>query len=196
MPFGTGFGMGSASGGVSDGDKGDVVVSGGGTVFTVESVAGVKYTFVRKTTNTTGITSSSLATVTIGAAGGGNMALPVLTGHLYKFKASYLVQSDTTTSGISMSVTIPAVTEFAGLGRGISAADATSGEFQGAITASDDGVAVANVQAINTTYVQYIEGMILPSADGSITLRVANEAGAGNVSVRNGTILELWDFGT
>lgn len=196
MGFGTGFGMGSASGGVSDGDKGDVVVSSGGTVFTVESVKGVLYSQVKKTADTGSITSATPADATIGAAGGGTFQLPVTSGHYYKIRVTGVYRSDTATTGFVIGLTTPAITVYSALAHIMVGADGNTGGTQGNLSSSGDTLVGANTPVTNTDTPFLIDGILIPSANGNVTLQIANEAAAGNVTLRQGTILELWDFGT
>ena len=72
------------------------------------------------------------------------------------------------------------------------AADGAGGEFQGAISSSGDAVVPTAVPAINTDYLAIVEGLLLPSADGTLQLRARTETGTTIVTVRQGSIGMLY----
>lgn len=152
------------------------------------------YSRIVKTADTTAITSATPANVTVGAAGGGNLALPVVAGHRYRVRITWCLQSDTGTTGWILTCTIPAKTRFALLVNCPTAADGAAAEFQGTINTSGDAVTVPNAPVTNQDLAAVADGILVPSANGSITVQIANEAGAGNVAVMEGTCLELWDL--
>jgi hypothetical protein len=55
------------------------------------------------------------------------------------------------------------------------AADAAAGSWHGTIISSGDAVLASGVETANTTYVAKIEGTIIPSANGNISLAHAGE---------------------
>lgn len=120
------------------------------------------------------------------------LAFTVASGAYYYYRFVCLVRSDTATIGVKMSVTIPTVTAFGGQVSATVAADGTAAEFVGAITASADAVSPTDVPAINTDYVQIVEGVILPSANGTLQLQAATETGTTTVTVRQGSVGMLW----
>lgn len=157
--------------------------------------AGVSgYTKIVKTADTGTITSATPANVTVGAAGGGNMELAVVSGRRYRIRATWCYQSDTGTTGFVAALTAPADTRFAVIVHGLTSADGAAGGFQGSINSSGDSVAIANTAVANQDYVVIGDGIIVPSASGNLVMQAANEAGAGNITVCEGTCLELWDL--
>lgn len=125
-----------------------------------------------------------------------DMSFAVTSGRYYHFQFFVLFRSAGTTTGIRLSLSIPTVTTFGATARIPIAADGAGGEFQGWITASDDPVIGTGVQAANTDYVAVIEGTILPSANGTLQVRFANETGAVVVTARQGSTGILFDLGT
>jgi hypothetical protein len=125
-----------------------------------------------------------------------SLSFPVTVGRYYHFKFVLLVQSNTLTVGVAASVTIPAATRFGAVAKTIFAADGAAALFAGAISASDDAVIPTAVPAINTDYVLVLEGILVPSASGTLQLRARTETGTTNVIVRQGSCGMLWDLGT
>jgi hypothetical protein len=116
------------------------------------------------------------------------LAFPVANGVHYGFKFVVLFQTVALTTGIRFGLTFPAVTRF---GCSVSipdaAVDGTAAFWHGRITASGDSVVSAGVEAINTDYVAVIEGVIVPSANGTLQLQHATEVNTSNVLVRQGS---------
>jgi hypothetical protein len=125
-----------------------------------------------------------------------SLVFPVVSGRYYSFRFTTLVRSDTLTVGIRSTVTTPTFTIFGATACTIFAADGAGAEFCGAITASGDAVIPTAVPAINTDYVLVIEGTILPSANGNVQVQAATETGTTVVTVRQGSVGVLTDFGT
>lgn len=127
------------------------------------------------------LSSATLANVT-------GMSFSVSNGGVYHFRFVLLVQSNTATVGVAASVTIPAATRFGAMVSSVIAADGTAAEYVGAVTTSGDKVSPTAVPAINTDYVEIVEGILIPSADGTLQLQAATETGTTNVIVRQGSV--------
>lgn len=117
-----------------------------------------------------------------------SLSFAVTSGVYYHFRFVLLVRSDTATVGIRTTVTIPAITRFGATAKTMFAADGAGGGWQGAITASGDAVIPTAVPAINTDYLLTVEGLILPSANGTLQLQAATETGTTVVTVRQGSM--------
>lgn len=168
------------------------------SVVQVKSMLGVSTAFaisvVKKTDDTT-FNSATPADVPQGASGAPAMAFVVAAGVTYHFRFVCAVRSDTLTVGVAMSVTFPAVTVFAASGRFAgNSVDGVDAEWVGNITTSDDAVAAGNTVAINTDFVFVVEGVIVPSAPGTLVLRARTETTPAVVTVRQGSIGMLWTF--
>lgn len=116
------------------------------------------------------------------------LSFAVLAGVYYYFRFICLVRSDTATVGVRLTVTHPGATRFGGRAFHPVAADGAGCEFQGAITSSGDAVIPTAVPAVNTDYVAVVEGVILPSAPGTLQLRAGTETGTTVVTVRQGSV--------
>lgn len=124
-----------------------------------------------------------------------DLAFRVSAGHLYRFEFLAVVQSDTSTVGVASSVTYPPAERFAATSRTMFASDGSGGEWQGAISTSDDPVVPTAVPASGTDYLLEVRGVILPSATGVLQLRARTETGTTVVKVRRGSMGFLWDLG-
>lgn len=115
------------------------------------------------------------------------LSFSVTANTYYHFRFLIMFQSAATTTGIRLSVSIPAFTRFSAKANIPLAAESAAGEWQGWITASDDAVIGTGVMVINTDYVAVVEGIILPSANGTLQLRYGSEVAASNVIIRQGS---------
>lgn len=117
-------------------------------------------------------------------------AFDVFSGIYYRFKFLILYQAAATTTGIRVSVAIPSVTRFAATASlpVSTAADGTANIFRGHITSSDDAVIGTGTPAANVDHIGEVEGIIVPSADGTIRLRYASELTTSAVTLRAGTM--------
>lgn len=148
---------------------------------------------IKKTADTI-FSSATPADVPIGAAGA-PISFPVLTGRHYHFRFVSVVRTSLASIGVAMSVTVPTATIFSAVGKfAASSTDGTATEWVGSITASDDPVIPSTVIAADTDYIFTIDGILIPSADGTLVLRARNESGATDVTVRQGTVGMLWDL--
>lgn len=123
------------------------------------------------------------------------LSFPVTAGRYYRFQFLCLVQSNTLTVGVACTVTTPAFTRFAARARAPFAADGSGAEWQGEITASGDAVVPTAIAAINTDYLLEVEGILVPSASGTLQLQGRTETGTTNVVFRQGSMGFLWDLG-
>jgi hypothetical protein len=123
------------------------------------------------------------------------LSFAVTSGRHYRFEFLLAVRSDTATVGVRATVTTPTVTTLAATVTTILAADGTAALYEGAITASGDAVVPTAVPAINTDYVLKVEGIIVPSATGTLQLQIGTETGTTVVTVRRGSCGLLWDLG-
>lgn len=145
-------------------------------------------TAVKKTTDQTFVATTTLANAT-------DLSFSVISGHYYKFEFDVLFQSNTSTTGLKVSVTTPTFTRF---GAAVSipiAGDGVDAQFEGDITSSGDAVSGTDVAATGTDYVAHIEGVIFPSASGTVQVQAACEVAAGTITVRQGSVGLLYDMG-
>lgn len=124
-----------------------------------------------------------------------SLSFAVVAGRYYRFQFLCIVQSNTLTVGVAATVTTPAFTRFAARVKAPFAADGAGAEWQGDITASGDAVVPTAIAAINTDYILDIEGIIVPSANGTLQLQGRTETGTTNVTFRQGSMGFLWDLG-
>lgn len=122
---------------------------------------------------------SSLADVT-------DLKLAVSNGVYYTFKFVCVVQSAVLTCAVKLGLDVPAFSTYAATVQSLYAADGAAALWSGALTFSGDSVVATDVPVINTDYIVTIEGIILPSADGFLQVRAANEDNASTVKTRKG----------
>lgn len=129
------------------------------------------------TTSNQDFTAASLEDVT-------GLAFSVTSGVKYHFRFVIAWKSDATACGPRMSVTFPSVTSFAGVAQATTiTTDGVSTHYAGAITSSDDPVIASSTPATGTWYTSIIEGLIVPSANGTLQARYALETAVGSPTV-------------
>jgi len=129
-------------------------------------------------------TASTLTSVT-------DVAFALLPNTTYTFKFWVVFRSSSSSNGIRIGLTFPAVVRFAASVSIPIAADGTSAEFHGWLTSSGDQVVGTSVQASNTDYVAIVEGTIRVSAAGNIQLAFGSETSGTTITVRLGTVGQL-----
>lgn len=108
----------------------------------------------------------------------------LVAGTLYHFAFYQTFRSGLATVGIKLGLTFPAVTRFSCLGRAPIAAAGVGCELQGFITASGGFVLSTAVPAINTDYLAILEGVIKPSANGTLQLTFSAETTGTTVTAQ------------
>lgn len=95
-----------------------------------------------------------------------------------------MFRSAATTTGLRLGLTTPTFTTFsAGVQMPI-VADGAAASWFGTIISSGDSVVSPSVEAINTDYIAVVEGLIVPSANGTLQLQHATEVNASGVTIR------------
>ncbi len=133
------------------------------------------------TTATTGV-STSYTDVT-------DLSFSVVAGTTYSFMATVLAECSSTSGGVCLTANGPAATRFAAryegnqtAGGSITRSDITAYDTMGSLADPN------TVTAANTPYVFTLQGVIVPSANGTFTLRVKRGGTTGTVAVRAGTL--------
>lgn len=141
-------------------------------------------TFVKLTADETGKTDANLVNT--------GLSFAVVSGTYYKFRFDVVYRSTVLTVGLKIGLTTPTFTVFSAraLIAGF-AADGVGEPFAGNITSSGDSVISTAVVATGTDYVATVEGIILPSANGTLMLQYAAETTGATVTVRRSSAGEL-----
>lgn len=128
-------------------------------------------------------TASALANTT-------GLSFAVTAGQTYRFAAVIVYRTAVLTTGIRLGATTPAFTVYSAnvTINGI-AVDGTGAAFHGALTTSGDSVVSPSVAAINTDYTALINGVLVPSANGTFQLQHATEVATTAATVRTGSHL-------
>lgn len=140
-------------------------------------------TFARSTANQT-FSVTAQANVT-------SLSFAVAAGVTYKYKFNIMYTSASAATGLRLGLTYPAVTSASGLANIASGADGTGAYFQGVINTSGDSVMSANSPAATATLFAQVEGIIVPSAAGTVQLRAATEVAASNIVILAGSFVEV-----
>lgn len=133
--------------------------------------------------------SSDVPSTATALANISTLAFAVVAGTTYNFTARLVFRAAATTTGIRLGATFPGVTAFAANASALFAADGSDAVFQGALTSSGDSVLSTGVPAANTDYLAVIEGVIVPSASGTLQLQFATEVAGSAATVRAGSSL-------
>lgn len=122
-------------------------------------------------------TTATLANIT-------GLSFSLTSGVYYHFKFLVTFRSTVATVGLKLGLTFPSVTRFSGSARIPIAAAGAGGELQGPITASGGSVSGSAVPVVNTDYCAIVEGVILPSANGTLQLQFAAETTGATVTLQ------------
>ena len=120
-----------------------------------------------------------------------SLSFAVTSGVYYRFRFTVLWRTTSAIHGLKLGLTTPAFTVFGATVRHIIGADGAGAELQGALTTSGGAVTGTNAPVVTTDYVSTIEGVILPSASGTLMLQYAAEATGATVTLRQGSAAEL-----
>lgn len=124
------------------------------------------------------------------------LAFAVTSGRRYHFKFMGTYQTAATTTGMGMAFSGPSMTDFMAIYQMQQAAAGTDQFFQGTSLALTTVVTSTGVVAATTNYAWMVEGVLLPSAGGTIQLQYRSEVNTSNVTVQNTGVGILTDCGT
>lgn len=120
------------------------------------------------------------------------LSFPVTSGTLYRFRFDLVFRTAATTTGTRFGLTCPAFTVLAANVGVPFASDGAGMMFDGAITTSGDSVVTTAIPAANTDHLAVLEGVLLPSAGGTLQITAATEVAASALTVRAGSNGQLW----
>lgn len=135
------------------------------------------------TADETGATTATLANT--------SLSFSVTSGVYYIFRFYVCWRSTSTSVSLKVGLTTPTFTVFGAEVRTMVAAAGVGGELQGSITASGGSVSGATTAAANTDYISVVEGIILPSATGTLMLQYAANTTGATVTMRQASAAEL-----
>jgi hypothetical protein len=123
------------------------------------------------------------------------LSFAITSGRRYWFKFAGVYQSAATTTGIGFTFSGPAITWASWRARIRQAANGTDSFYEGDAQALTTVTVSASVIAATTDYFWEVEGLVQPSADGTLQLRARSEVNASQITVRNAGIGFLIDAG-
>jgi hypothetical protein len=122
------------------------------------------------------------------------LSFAVTNGSYYMFRFRVLMRTTSTTVGLKFGLTVPAFTSFGAVARIpilVGSNGTSGGEVQGAITASGEFLVTASAPTANLDFLCMVDGVLLPSADGTLMLQYAAETTGQTVTMRQGSAAEL-----
>ena len=123
-----------------------------------------------------------------------SMGIAVVSGHFYAVRIWIVCRTTLSGTGIQHTVTTPTLTHLALLAQARSAAaDGSNVQWTGIINASGDVVVPTGANTANVDQIIFMNGIIIPSANGTLQVQMASETGTEDVSFEAGFI-ELTDF--
>lgn len=176
----------TAGSGISFTDAGP----GGALTITNTASAGLdsRYTSILLSADTGTTTNASMQSVN-------DLSFAVSANSTYKFVYSILYRTQATTTGLRLGLMLPSTTAFGATARLNFAADGAGGEWQGALTDSNDSVVGTGVVSTASVYYAEVAGLVTPSSAGSLGLKYASEVNASRVSLLAGTCGQVWVLG-
>jgi hypothetical protein len=108
-------------------------------------------------------------------------------GVYYYFQFGAVYQAQQPATGLGLTVTFPSATVFSGNAYIPQAVDGTGSMFSGQISSSGDFVQATATPASGVNFMATIEGMILPSATGTVQMQFRAETAAGSVLLKQGS---------
>ena len=123
------------------------------------------------------------------------LSFPIKSGRRYYFKFFGQYQTAATTTGIGFTFSGPAITRASWRARIRQAANGTDSFYEGDAQALTTVTVSTAVVAANTDYAWEIEGVVQPSADGTLQLRVRSEVNSSQVTVQDVGVGFLIDAG-
>jgi hypothetical protein len=125
----------------------------------------------------------SSSSTTLGSTTG--LGLAVAANTTYTFEYDVLFQSAALTTGIGLAMTCPAGATINYTVETPAAANGTAAMYSGWGTAADDVVLATGVEAINTTYVAHIYGVLKTGVTaGTLAPRYRTEVNASAVTIK------------
>lgn len=119
-----------------------------------------------------------------------NMTFAVTAGNVYKYKFHIMYTSSATNSGLELGLTYPAVTTASALAN-IAAGNGAGAYYQGVIGASGATVtATSTAQAAPAVMYSTVEGVLVPTADGSVQLTFGSEIPSQTITLKAGSFVE------
>lgn len=137
---------------------------------------------VKLTADETGKTNATLANT--------GLSFALTSGVYYAFRFTLVWRTTVATVGLKVGVTFPNVNTFAGAATisGQAADGATTEPWAGQLTSSGDSVVSTAAVATNTDLLAVVEGVIAPSANGTLMLQYAAETTGATVTLRRGSV--------
>lgn len=138
------------------------------------------------------VSKSVSQTLTSNVAGNvSQLAFSVEAGNTYKYKFNILFTSVATTTGLALGLTYPSTTVASAMVNIPRTGDGTGAFFQGVISSSGD-ITISTATPSNTDiHLATLEGVILPSANGTVQLIGASEVNLSNVTIWAGSYVEF-----
>ncbi len=144
--------------------------------------------YIKKTADQTFTTAAS-SNVT-------GLSFAVVAGVTYKYKFSVLYTSAAVNTGLRIGLTYPAATVASANAKiPVSNTDGAAFIFAGLLSTSGDFVlATGSAAASPTVLVADIEGVIVPSATGTVQLQAGTEIAASNIVIKAGSFVEVTEI--
>jgi hypothetical protein len=130
------------------------------------------------------------ATTSTTAISATNMSFPVIAGNVYKYKFLVLYTSTSSNNGLRLGLTYPAVSTASAVANIAAATDSTGAYYQGVINSSGDVVAATSTAASNLIEISTVEGILVPTANGTVQLKFGSELSSQTVTIKAGSLVE------
>ena len=141
-------------------------------------------TFSRKTADQIFSSTTAVSVTTL--------SFPVTSGRTYKYKFHIVYTSAATTTGLKLGLGYPTSLTFVALANISSGADGTGAYFQGTINTSGDVVtATATSSTSANGHIAFVEGIIVPTANGTVELIAGSEIALSNITIKTGSLVEV-----
>lgn len=147
----------------------------------VDSVASSVVARVKSTSAATTTSSTTPVDIT-------GLAFSLTSGTMYHFRFQGNYQTAATTTGIAFTFTGPATTYCSWFVSIQQAAAGTAQYYNNSATALTTTLVSASVVNANTNYVWRVEGLVQPSANGTLQLRTRSEVGGSSITVQAGSL--------